>query len=89
MTALFSFVGFAAGALTTVAFLPQVLHTYRSKSVAGLSYTTLITFTAGVLLWLVYGLCLHSWPMILANGVTLLLQLPLLAMKIHYSGGKR
>ena len=85
MTALFSFVGFAAGTLTTLAFLPQVLHTYRSKSVEGLSYTTLLPSPWGVL-WFVYGLCLHSWPMILANGVTLLLQLPLLAMKLRYSG---
>jgi MtN3 and saliva related transmembrane protein len=84
MTSWFTFVGFAAGILTTVAFLPQVLHTYRSKSVDGLSYTTLITFTLGVTLWLLYGLCLHSWPMILANAVTLLLQLPLLWMKFRY-----
>ncbi len=86
MTALFTFVGFAAGTLTTLAFLPQVLHTYRHKSVEGLSYTTLVTFSLGVVLWFVYGLYLHSWPMILANGVTLLLQLPLLVMKLRYSG---
>ena len=85
MTALFTFVGFAAGTLTTLAFLPQVLHTYRHKSVEGLSYTTLVTFSLGVVLWFVYGLYLHSWPMILANGVTLLLQLPLLVMKLRYS----
>jgi MtN3 and saliva related transmembrane protein len=42
----------------------------------------------GVVLWLIYGLYLHSWPMILANSVTLLLQLPLLEMKAYYSGGK-
>ena len=86
MTALFTFIGFAAGTLTTLAFLPQVWHTYRSKSVDGLSYTTLITFSLGVTLWFVYGLYLHSWPMILANGVTLLLQLPLLLMKLRYTG---
>jgi len=86
MTALFTFVGFAAGTLTTLAFLPQVWHTYRHKSVEGLSYTTLVTFSLGVVLWFVYGLYLHSWPMILANGVTLLLQLPLLVMKLRYSG---
>ncbi|MGA2960410.1 MAG: SemiSWEET transporter [Candidatus Korobacteraceae bacterium] len=81
---LFTFIGFAAGALTTLAFLPQVLHTYRSKSVEGLSYTTLITFSVGVLLWFIYGVYLHSWPMILANGLTLVLQLPLLLMKVRY-----
>ena len=79
-------IGFAAGTLTTLAFLPQVLHSYRSKSVDGLSYITLITFSVGVLLWFIYGLYLHSWPMILANGVTLGLQLPLLLMKLRYGG---
>jgi MtN3 and saliva related transmembrane protein len=81
-------VGFLAGTLTTLAFLPQVLHTYRSKSVDGLSYLTLITFSAGVLLWFIYGLYLRSWPMILANGVTLVLQLPLLCMKLRYGRGQ-
>ena len=81
---LFTFIGFAAGALTTVAFLPQVLHTYRSKSVDGLSYTTLVTFSVGVLLWFIYGIYLRSWPMILANGLTLVLQFPLLLMKLRY-----
>ena len=75
---MFTLIGFLAGTLTTLAFLPQVLHTYRTRSVDGLSYTTLITFSVGVLLWFIYGLYLHSWPMILANGVTLVLQLPLL-----------
>lgn len=81
---LFTFIGFAAGALTTLAFLPQVLHTYRSKSVDGFSYTTLVTFSVGVLLWFIYGVYLCSWPMILANGLTLVLQLPLLLMKLRY-----
>jgi MtN3 and saliva related transmembrane protein len=83
---MFTFVGFVAGMLTTVAFLPQVLYTYRKRSAEGRSYTTLITFSAGVLLWFIYGLHLRSWPMILANGVTLVLQLPLLLMKLRYGG---
>jgi len=79
-----TFLGFVAGTLTTLAFLPQVLHTYRSKSVDGLSYGTLITFSVGVLLWFIYGIYLRSWPMILANGLTLVQQFPLLLMKLHY-----
>ncbi len=81
---MFTMIGFAAGTLTTLAFLPQVLHTYRSKSAADLSCTTLITFSVGVLLWFIYGLYLSAWPVILANGVTLALQLPLLYMKLRY-----
>jgi MtN3 and saliva related transmembrane protein len=83
---LFTLIGFAAG---TLAFLPQVLHTYRSKSVDGLSYITLVTFGVGVLLWFIYGVYLHSWPMILANGLTLVLQFPLLFMKLRYGRRKQ
>lgn len=82
---LFTFIGFMAGTLTTVAFLPQVVHTYRLKAVEGLSGATLVTFSTGVLLWFVYGLYLHAWPLVIANGITLALQIPLLFMKLRYN----
>jgi len=81
---LFTILGFVAGSLTTFAFVPQVLHSYRSRSVHGMSWGLLISFTLGVLLWLVYGLYLVSWPMIIANAVTLCLQIPLIVMKVRY-----
>ena len=65
--------GFLAATLTTVAFLPQVLHTWRSRSARGLSVAWLLTFTAGVACWFTYGLLLHSRPVILGNGITLVL----------------
>ena len=77
-------IGFIAGALTTFAFVPQVLHSYKSRSVHGISWGMLISFTLGVTLWLVYGIYLHSWPMIIANTVTLIFQLPLIVMKLRY-----
>lgn len=85
MATLFTMLGFVAGTLTTLAFVPQVLHTWRSKSVDGLSNAMLASFTIGVLLWFVYGLYLHSWPMIIANAVTMALQIPLIVMKLRYS----
>lgn len=84
MDAFFTLLGFIAGTLTTVAFLPQVLHTYKCKSAADLSWTMLITFSVGVLCWFVYGLYLNSWPMILANSITFALQLFIIGMKIRY-----
>lgn len=86
METLFTYIGFGAGTLTTLAFLPQVLHTYRCKSAAELSWTMLITFSVGLALWEAYGLYLHSWPMILANGITLLLQGFIVYMKMKYNG---
>jgi MtN3 and saliva related transmembrane protein len=84
MDAVFTWVGYVAGVLTTGAFLPQVLHTYRVKSASDFSWKMLISFSCGVLLWFVYGVYLHSWPMILANSITLALQGFIISMKIRY-----
>lgn len=84
MDDIFVVIGFAAGVLTTFAFLPQLLHTFKTKSVADLHVGTLVTFDIGLFLWLVYGIHLHSWPMILANAVTLCFQIPLLMLKLRY-----
>jgi MtN3 and saliva related transmembrane protein len=63
--------GLLAGTLTTVAFFPQLLKTWRTKSAADVSLGMLITFCIGVFLWLVYGFLLGALPIILANLVTL------------------
>ncbi|MBI5449948.1 MAG: SemiSWEET transporter [Gammaproteobacteria bacterium] len=81
MTA-FDWIGTLAGTLTTVAFIPQVLKTWRSRSAHDISLFMFILFSCGVLLWLVYGVVLHSWPMIIANGITLLLALSMLYLKV-------
>jgi MtN3 and saliva related transmembrane protein len=84
MSGFITMIGYAAAALTTFAFLPQVIHTFKTKSVDDLHVSTLVAFTIGVFLWLVYGSYLHSWPVIVANAVALCIQLPLLAMKLRY-----
>ena len=84
MDAVFTFLGYMAGLLTTIAFLPQVLHTYRVKSAGDLSWKMLICFSCGCFLWFLYGVYLHSWPMILANSITLALQGFIMNMKIRY-----
>jgi MtN3 and saliva related transmembrane protein len=75
--------GYAAGILTTVAFVPQLAKTWRSRSAGDLSLATLMVFTIGVLLWLVYGAVLASWPLVLSNAFTLGLTAPLLAAKLR------
>jgi MtN3 and saliva related transmembrane protein len=84
MDDVFTFIGYLAGTLTTLAFLPQVFQTYKSKSVGDFSWKMLIAFNCGLVLWLIYGVYLHSWPMILANGVTIGLQAFIVRMKIKY-----
>ena len=76
--------GLSAGCLTTLAFVPQVLKTWRSKSGNDISLGMFLLFSAGVLLWLVYGILIEALPVILANAVTLLLSLAILVLKLRY-----
>jgi MtN3 and saliva related transmembrane protein len=76
--------GFMAGTLTTISFVPQVLKAWRSKSCNDLSWGMLITFSAGVVLWLIYGLRLWAMPIIIANAVTLSLLIVIMVLKINY-----
>jgi MtN3 and saliva related transmembrane protein len=76
--------GLVAGACTTIAFLPQLMKTWRSKSAKDISSEWLITFTVGIFLWLLYGILIHSLPVILSNGVTLVLTLMILFFKLRY-----
>lgn len=84
MSAGVELVGFAAAALTTASFLPQALKTWRSRDTAGLSLGMYGMFTLGIALWFCYGLLLGSWPMIIANLVTLSLSLLILALKLRH-----
>ena len=75
--------GMVAAFLTTLAFLPQVLQTWRSGSTADLNLGMLLALSTGVALWLVYGLGTGQLPVILANGATLLLVAVLLGLKLR------
>ncbi len=77
-------IGYIAASLTTLSFLPQALHTFRTRDVSGISLGMYSLFTAGVALWLVYGLLLGAWPIVVANAVTLALALAILMMKLRY-----
>jgi MtN3 and saliva related transmembrane protein len=81
---LVDFLGFMAAFLTTTAFLPQVLQIWKSKSTKDLSLQTLLSFIAGITMWLFYGILLHSSPIIIANTITLILNLVILFFKLKY-----
>jgi MtN3 and saliva related transmembrane protein len=74
-------IGSFAAFLTTFSFLPQVIKTWRTGSAADFSWVWVTCFAAGVFLWLIYGLNLHSWPIIAANFVTLILVLLIAGVK--------
>ncbi|MAR77971.1 MAG: hypothetical protein CMD43_03395 [Gammaproteobacteria bacterium] len=78
-------IGFIAAICTTVAFVPQALKIYKSKTARDISLPMWLIFSFGVFLWLIYGILILSLPIIIANVVTLLLSLFILFFKVKYS----
>lgn len=79
-----NWLGLVAGTLTTAAFVPQVVQAWRTRSTHDISLTMFVLFNSGLVLWLVYGFLLDSWPIIIANVVTLILSLTILYFKLRY-----
>ncbi len=77
-----SLFGYSAAFLTTIAFVPQALHSWRTRDLSGISLPMYALFTLGVALWLCYGLVIGSLPVIAANAVTLVLASVVLWLKI-------
>ena len=79
---IFEVIGLSAAFLTTSAFIPQVYKIYKEKNANGISLTMYIILFIGVILWFVYGLLIGSLSIIIANGVTALLQLSIIFFKL-------
>ena len=77
-------IGYCAACLTTLSFVPQAWLTFRTRDVRGISLGMYSVFNAGVALWLLYGVLVGAWPVVLANAVTLALACAILAMKLLY-----
>ena len=77
-------IGAVAAVLTTASFLPQAWHSFKTRDVSGISLGMYSVFTVGVALWLLYGVLLQSWPLMIANGITLVLAAFILAMKLRF-----
>jgi MtN3 and saliva related transmembrane protein len=76
-------IGGAAATLTTCSFLPQVWRVWQTRHTRDISLLMYSLFTAGVALWLAYGILLASWPIIVANGITLVLAGTVLVLKLR------
>ncbi|MEI7857636.1 MAG: SemiSWEET transporter [Methanomicrobiales archaeon] len=77
-------VGYVAGLLTTIAFVPQVIRAWKLKETRDLSLAMLVLLGLGVLLWTCYGFWAGSMPVIAANLITFFLILVLFCLKIRY-----
>ena len=84
MTHVHDVVGYVAGLLATIAFVPQVVKTFKERSARDISLGMYVLFCAGVGLWLLYGLLIGSWPVVVSNFVTLMLSGIVLAMKLRH-----
>ncbi len=73
-----------AAVLTTAAFVPQALHIIRYKETKAISLIMYVTFAGGVALWLTFGIMIGNWPIMLSNGITLMLTLAIVGMKLRY-----
>ena len=78
------YIGFFAAFCTTFAFLPQAIKVYKTKSTKDISLYMFIIFTLGVLSWLIYGIVLNDFPLILANSITFILSLFILIFKLKF-----
>jgi MtN3 and saliva related transmembrane protein len=73
-----------AATLTTVAFVPQAIHIIRFKETRAISLQMYVVFASGVAFWLVFGVMIWNWPIMVANAVTLTLALAIIRMKLRY-----
>lgn len=80
--------GYLAAFLTSVSFVPQVWRTFRTRDVSGISLRMYSVFTLGVAVWLAYGIVLGEVPMMIANGLTLVLACAVLVMRLRYAPKK-
>jgi MtN3 and saliva related transmembrane protein len=89
MTSSIDLIGYLAGALTTASFLPQAIMTIKTKDTSSLSLGMYSLFTLGVLCWLVYGIQLVNYAIILPNAITLLLAACILSVKLYHTFCKK
>ena len=80
----FEYIGYLAGFLTTIAFIPQVFKAWISKSTNDISLSMFVIFTIGVSCWLIYGILTKNHPIIIANSITLILSFLILVAKFKY-----
>lgn len=81
-------IGYLAGILTTLAILPQIIRTWRTKKVDDISPKMFIILTLGVGLWVIYGVLKNALPIIIFNGISFLLNLSMLLLRLFFAKSK-
>ncbi len=86
MEAWLDYLGYVAGAFTTSSVLPQVIKTLRTKDADDVAISMYVVYLFGIILWIFYGFAREDWSIIITNGITCLLNIVMLILKIKYSG---
>jgi len=84
MPSMQEWIGGIAATLTTCSFIPQVWRVLQTRHTKDISLGMYALFTGGVALWLVYGILLGAWPIIIANCITLVLAGMVLVLKLRF-----
>lgn len=82
--ALITFFGLLAGTFTTISFLPQVVKSWKLKETKDISFPMLFTLLLGICFWLIYGIMIGDFPLMISNSVTLLIISIVMGLKIKY-----
>jgi MtN3 and saliva related transmembrane protein len=77
-------IGTISAVLTTLAFVPQALHSWKTRDLSGISLPMYSLFSVGVAGWIIYGLMIGSWPIFVANVITFILACAVLILKIKH-----
>jgi MtN3 and saliva related transmembrane protein len=78
------FIGYIAATLTTIAFLPQVIKTWKLKETRDISLLMFLILSIGIILWVVHGFIIKDLPVIIANSITFILCMIILCLKLKY-----
>jgi MtN3 and saliva related transmembrane protein len=79
------YLGYFAGSLTVLSFLPQVIRTWKTKHTRDLSLSMFALLVTASTLWIIYGVIIESWPVIVTNVGMVVLNGALAAAKLRYS----
>ncbi len=79
-----SIYGYMGAACTTISFIPQIIKIIKEKEARDISLGMYLIFTFGIMMWLIYGILLNQYPIIIANSLTLLFSVTVLALKYKY-----
>jgi len=77
--------GYAAGAITSLTFLPQVIKTWKERSAKDVSLLMFIIAAINEVMWIIYGVLLDNWVIILTNSIVLAMSLTMISLKLRYS----